>query len=306
VFILCIRAVTIQVITRKFLKELKYMSKALFNKISIVESLSPDDRKTGELLYDDIRMLEIFHQKGIEVEYVTISSKQELYEHIDKLIEEVVNHRLFPVLQLDLHGRSDKRGIALNSGETIIWSDFCNKLRELNELSNGNLVLVMAACYGSFVQGGIDLFNRSPFWAVMSPVEQVTPDDIHRSLGEFYRSIFEGQASPNNIPKHTSLNLITTDMSFLQFWKVYLDDKKPNDLLTQHAVKLHALAEKENNKIDIELIRTQLAIQGKQRLLNQLKYFLYADRDTYNIDKVKFNSSAEILDSFKDKKLYGE
>lgn len=282
------------------------MSKALFNKISIVESLSQDDRKTGELLYNDIRMLEIFHKTGIEVEYVTISSKLELYEHIDKLIEEFVNHRLYPVLQLDLHGSADKRGIVLNSGETIIWSEFCNKLRELNELSNGNLVIVMAACYGAYVQGGIDLFNRSPFWAVMSPLDQVSPDDIHRSLGEFYRSIFEGEVSPNNIPRYTSLKLITSDMSFLQFWKVYLDNKKPNDLLTQHAVKLHALAKKENNKIDIESIRTYLAIEGKQGLLSQLKYFLYADRDTYNLDKVKFSSSAEILGHFKDKRLYGE
>ena len=278
------------------------MSKALFNKISIVESLSQDDRKTGELLYNDIKIMEIFHKKGVEIEYVTISSKQELYEHIDKLIEGAMSHRLFPILQLDIHGSSDKRGIVLNSGEIIIWRDFCNKIRKLNDASNGNLGIVMAACYGMYMQNGIDLFNRSPYWALMSPLNPVTSDEILGSLCEFYRSLFEGQASPSDIPKHTSFNLITADMPFLQFWKVYLDNKKPNDLLTQHAIKLHAV----NNEIDIKSIRTYLTKNGKNNLLNQLKHFLYADIDTYNLDKVKFSSSAEILEHFKNKELYGK
>ena len=64
------------------------MGKALFNKISIVESLSEHDRKTGQLLFHDINMMQLFHEKGVATEYVSIATKEELYRYIDNLIHQ--------------------------------------------------------------------------------------------------------------------------------------------------------------------------------------------------------------------------
>ncbi|PKG76235.1 hypothetical protein CXF86_01780, partial [Shewanella sp. GutCb] len=274
-------------------------------KIQIIESLSEKDRKTGQILIEDIKMMELSHRKGVAIDYVSITTKEELFTHIDTLIHEAKYNRVFPVLQLDVHGTSDKSGIVLNSGETIIWRQLCDKLRELNSLSKGNLIIVMAACYGANIQQGIDIFNRSPFWGVMSPLNTVTPDEILESLSEFYRHIFENSSDVNNLPIYTALKLITTDAAFLQYWKVYLDDKSPDDLLTQHVVKFYAEVKKINPDIKFDDLRKTWAIECRSKLLEKLKHFLFADVDPYNLDKVKFTSSNEILEHFKDEALYG-
>ena len=271
------------------------MGKALFNKISIVESLSENDRKTGQLLFEDINMLELFNAKGIATEYAPIATKDELYEHIDNLILEAKYNHVFPVLQLDVHGASDRSGIILKSGDIIIWRNLCDKLRALNEVSKGNLIVVMAACYGTHIQSGIDHFNRSPFWGVMSPLNEVTPDDIQESLCEFYRLIFEGSS---DLPIHRALKLITTDAAFLQFWKVYLDDRAPNDLLTQHAVTIYAKAKKSNPEIKFDDFRKHLSIESRTNLFERLKFFLFADIEPYNLEKVRFTSSDDILEHY--------
>jgi hypothetical protein len=196
------------------------MCKALFNKISIVESLRESDRKTGNLLFEDINIMEVFHQKGVATEYVAIATKKELFAHIDHLIHDAKYCRIFPILQIDVHGTMDRSGIILNSGDRVIWRNLCDKLRDLNELSRGNLIVVMAACYGAHIQTGIDLFNRSPFWGVMSPVNSVTPDAIQKSLSEFYLNLFEGSTRVLVPPNDAALKLTTADSAFLQFWKV--------------------------------------------------------------------------------------
>lgn len=275
------------------------MNRSLFNKISIVESLGKHDRKTGGLLYEDIKMLELFHERGVAVEHASISSKNDLYNHIDLLTHDARANRIFPILQIDVHGTSDRKGIALNSGENILWRDLCNKLRELNSVSKGNLIIVMSSCFGVHIQSGIDLFNRAPFWAVMSPLNQVSPDDIQKSLGEFYRDIFDGSTDSNDIPTHAAFKLITTDSAFLHFWKTYLDDKAPDDIMSQHAKSLHRESKANNQKIKLEDIKAQLALSGQNEILDRLKYFLFADVEPYNLYKVKFSSSEEIIEDFK-------
>jgi hypothetical protein len=281
------------------------MGKALFNKISIVESLREHDRKTGQLLFHDIKMMQLFHEKGIATEYVSIATKEELYRYIDNLIDQAKYNRVFPVLQLDVHGTSDRRGIILNSGDTISWRNLCDKLRELNELSKGNLIVVMAACYGTHIQKGINPFNRSPFWGVMSPLNTVTPDAILESLGEFYRNIFEGSTGLKDIPIHTALKLITIDSFFLQWWKVYLDDKAPDDLLTQHAIVIYDKAKETYPEIEFDDFLKIMAIESRTNLLERLKFFLFADIEPYNLEKVRFTSSDEILEHFNNEELYG-
>jgi hypothetical protein len=45
--------------------------------------------------------------------------------------------------------------------------------------------------------------------------------------------------------------------------------------------------------------------ESRANLLERLKYFLFADIDPYNLGKVRFNSSNEILEHFEDDELYG-
>tara|TARA_R110002072_G_scaffold238329_1_gene395711 strand:- start:48942 stop:49766 length:825 start_codon:yes stop_codon:yes gene_type:complete len=272
------------------------MSKALFNKISIIESLGRKDRKTGSRLYEDISMLEVFHGRGVDIELKTIQGKVDLFTYIDGLVCDAKTKRKFPVLQIDAHG--SRLGIVLGSNETVSWRELCDKLRVLNTALRGNLIIVMASCYGCFITGGVDLFDRAPFWGLMSPLNEVYSDDIEKDLRKFYESIFKGDSDNGSIPKQPSFNLITVENVFLEFWKIYLDNQAPNDLLTQHAKLLYTQKKKNNPNLKIEDLRESLLSTGKSRLLYQLNFFLFTDIEPYNLERVRFKSSDEIIEHF--------
>jgi hypothetical protein len=86
---------------------------------------------------------------------------------------------------------------------------------------------------------------------------------------------------------------------------VYLDDRAPNDLLTQHANRIYAEFSGRNPKVQFDEFRKIMKNESRANLLERLKYFLFADIDPYNLGKVRFNSSNEILEHFEDDELYG-
>lgn len=87
------------------------MSRLIFNKIYIIQSLSEEERQTGEQLYNHINMLNTFHNDEIEVEFKIVTHKNELLYHIDTLTKEAIEKGIFPILQIDAHGASNGTGI---------------------------------------------------------------------------------------------------------------------------------------------------------------------------------------------------
>jgi hypothetical protein len=69
-----------------------------FSKISIIESLGDEDKKTGKELYSDIKLLALLPNKGLKIEFKKISTKDELINHVKSLIQDAKYNCIFRMI----------------------------------------------------------------------------------------------------------------------------------------------------------------------------------------------------------------
>lgn len=156
-----------------------------FNKIYVIESLRAGETKTGQLLYNDTikRRLE---QKGMNnnCELITPTTKEEFLGALERIKTEVIHANVNPIIHLELHGSKD--GLQLNNGEIIKWDELQFRLIELNGISECNLFVTLASCYGGYIYTVIRPNLRTPFWGFVGPFEIVYNDEILLNFTAFY------------------------------------------------------------------------------------------------------------------------
>lgn len=156
-----------------------------FNKIYVIESLPVGEPKTGQLLYDDTikRRLE---QKGMDnnCEFIAPNSKDDFFRALEHIKSEVIHSNVNPIIHLELHG--SKAGLQLNNSEIIRWDELQFRLIELNGISECNLFVTLASCYGGYIYTVIRPNLRTPFWGFVGPFEIVYNDEILLNFTAFY------------------------------------------------------------------------------------------------------------------------
>lgn len=270
------------------------MSKLIFNKISIIESLNESDKKTGQLLAHDLRVLEIFHEKGIEIECVQVNYKHELLTHIKSLIKDANSNKYFPVVQLEVHGTDDLHGLALNSGENIKWVELEPYFRELNIACKCNLLVVMAACFGIHVTRNISLVERAPYWGLVAPEKAITPDVILTSLTKFYTALYTNSKTKNLLSSlETSSNVselkfVTSEWFFVKAFKYYITNHCNEDVMPSRVqrVKNNLLNQGLKCMPTNELIKMHLKPDNEEEFNKFLNNFFMVDLFPENVDKI--------------------
>jgi hypothetical protein len=182
-----------------------------FNKIYVIESLCKGETKTGQFLFNDTikRRLE---QKGLinNCELITPTSKEEFLSAFEHIKQEVFNNHVNPIIHLELHGSED--GLQLNNDDIILWNELQFRLIELNVLSECNLFVTLASCYGGYIYTVIRPNFRIPFWGFVGPFEIVYSDEILLNFTAFYDEFLQSldfnlavdalnKANPNNQSK---------------------------------------------------------------------------------------------------------
>lgn len=270
------------------------MSLLKFSKISIIESLGSSDKKTGKLLFDDLEVLEIFHEKGISIEYVPVSNSQELISHIQALTIGAKEHGVYPVLQIEAHGSNDKQSLILSSKEAIAWRALEPHLRELNIASECNLLIVMATCFGLYASSAISILDRAPFWGLIGPEELVFPDQILQSLTKFYTAIYSaGSAqalleSLKPAANEAGLQFITSEWFFIKSYKYYVQEYCKSPSFRTRIERIRSKLQKQapiDFPID-EHIQSHFELNGKEKFEAMLKYFFMVDLFHKNMDKI--------------------
>ena len=267
------------------------MSKLKFNKISIVESLRPNEKKTGQLLVQDLEMLEVFHEKGISIEYVLISSKQELIDHIQSLVTDANNSGIFPVLQIDAHGSNDKKSLVLSSGEVVSWLDLGSIFRPLNIATKCNVLIVMATCFGAYINSTISLFDRAPFWGVIGAELEIYPDQMLSNLTGFYTKLYNS-VNPEELltslkSSPSELKFITSEWFFVNAYKSYILEECNENMLNVRAKGVMTKFSEQGKKpLNIEEIKKRLKPEGKKGFEKLLHYFFMIDLYPQNIEKI--------------------
>ena len=156
-----------------------------FNKIYVIESLFPNDEKTGELLYKDIISRKIEQTGlGIEHELIFVINKEEFLKAFDHIRQEVIYRLVNPIIHFEIHGCTE--GFVLNSDELVKWEDLQMKFLELNLLTKNNLFLSLATCYGGHIHKVISPRMWTPFWGYVGPIDEVFEDQVMAGFQEFF------------------------------------------------------------------------------------------------------------------------
>ncbi len=269
------------------------MSNFKFSKISIIESLTPEDKKTGQELYDHLNLLEAFHAKGLKLELNTVSTRLEFENHLTLLTKNAHDFSEIPILQIEAHGSEDKLSMVLSSGEFITWYELEESLRKLNLATRCNLLVVMSTCFGAYASSAISLLDRAPFWGIVGPETNVYPDEIIESLTSFYSHLYQGKNGSNlmlslETKNQQTLKLLTSEWFFVKGYLKYIHDYC-NEESTLEAVELLSkkMASQGVTKLpEVGFIKDRVRPQGKEFFEKIIDHFFMVDLFPENQSKI--------------------
>jgi len=156
-----------------------------FNKIYVIESLRETESHSGQELYDDIICRKI-EQQGVDVlhELMIVNSKEEFFQALDHIREEVIHDLINPIIHFEIHGSEE--GFELNSGELTAWNDLHRRFVELNLLTKNNTFLSLSTCYGGYIHKIISPRMSSPFWGFVGPFTEVNEQHVMAGFQSFF------------------------------------------------------------------------------------------------------------------------
>ena len=96
--------------------------------IVVVQSLTSNDVKTGEILYHDVLQYKEYHKRESFSSFYNVNSSEDFRMAILD-IEKSLSEGDILTLQLETHGCDE--GIGFNNGEILKWKDFYNIIRTL-------------------------------------------------------------------------------------------------------------------------------------------------------------------------------
>ena len=159
-----------------------------FGSVQIIESLRPDDYRTGRRLYEDLEPLGIAAQPSISTQFTQVETKAEFLDLLKSIGENSKRTGHSPIIQIEVHG-SDQ-GIQVASGECLSWFEFKDELTAINEASRLNLLVLLAACDGAHLLNIIQPTDRAPVCALIGPNRAVSPGELLSGI-TFYKTLFE-------------------------------------------------------------------------------------------------------------------
>ena len=97
--------------------------------IIVVQSLNPNDVKTGEILYHDVLQYKEYYKRESFSSFYDVNSSDDFHLAVQD-IEKSLSEGTILTLQLETHGCDE--GIGFNNGEILKWKDFYNIIRTLH------------------------------------------------------------------------------------------------------------------------------------------------------------------------------
>jgi hypothetical protein len=157
-----------------------------FDSIFVLELLGPQDRKTGrELFHSTIEPLGRTH--GVHTGYVAVSSKETLVPDLWAIHRQCQHHRLSPIIHIESHGTNS--GLVAPDGLIIPWEALVPALRAINQTSEMNLVVTLAACHGMEMVRVLSPLEPAPVWGLFGPNEQVHESEVAQGYRTYYETL---------------------------------------------------------------------------------------------------------------------
>lgn len=155
--------------------------------IVVIQSLNPNDVKTGEMLYNDILQYKECQKSGSFSSFYNVNSS-EAFRLAVKDVEKSLLEGDILTMQFETHGCDE--GIGLSNGDILKWKDFYDIIRPLNIKTGHLLFVVMAMCKSIAMISSIDIEKRAPYRAFICTTRVVSPDEIYGGFLAFYEKYF--------------------------------------------------------------------------------------------------------------------
>ncbi|MDP1613575.1 MAG: hypothetical protein Q8M11_21145 [Sulfuritalea sp.] len=163
-----------------------------FSRIVIIQSLSAGESPTGRQLRDAIEPTAQFNH-GISVEFVDTRTVNDFWAALEWVQETTEKTMDYPVLHLECHGLSDRSGLSLGDATPLPWAEVKTALVRLNQATQCNLFVSLAACHGAMLVETLDVNARAPCWGLMGPSGEVSPPDLVGSYSAFFLELLRSE-----------------------------------------------------------------------------------------------------------------
>jgi hypothetical protein len=155
------------------------------NAVWVIESLRQGDLRTGTDLRDAVLVpLQATH-KHLKVFFSAPVTKADLFDVLQKVLNECRTKDLSPILHFEVHG--GRKGMELTSGEVVSWEELKGVFTDINVATSFNLLVVLAACDGANLVAILRPTDRAPMWGLVGPVSLVSAGDLFRDFSAFYQ-----------------------------------------------------------------------------------------------------------------------
>lgn len=161
------------------------MPSSHISKIAVLQSLPSGEMRTGRRLYEDVETINLFHSRGLEIQFLDVPTKPDFLASLSQLQREAAAGT-YPLLHIECHGSSDQTGIILADKSFLAWAELKPYFTAINVATRCNLLIVLAACYGGHLGQIILPTERAPCWALIGPTDKVLPHELLSSFNSFY------------------------------------------------------------------------------------------------------------------------
>jgi hypothetical protein len=263
------------------------------SRVVIIQSLEPQETKTGWNLRGYIAGNEAFRRSGSSVEFMTCEYADEFLELINILIQDATKGSV-SVLHVECHG-DPVSGLEFSNGSNLSWKDVATALARLNVASHFNLLTTFSACFGVYFISQMNVICPAPCYRMVAPTHKVDPGEIFAGFMLFYRTWFETGDLDGAINALVKIQLekgswhaVRAEEWFEKLVTGYVKNCCGNQmaLLRANSIRLEMLAL--GKALSIESILSILRDRNRDKLVNCYfeEYFMTSELPT-NVDRFK-------------------
>lgn len=206
--------------------------------VTIIESLSPHEKKTGKMLCDHIQA------QGHQATYLPVETSAQFTNAIQEVERMCRSLGKKAALHFEIHGNKD--GFSLSGGESVQWARVRQDFINLNFQLKNHLLVSMAVCEGTWLLSIMSATRTSPFNSLVSSQAIIYEPDIERGFPAFYEAVFAGDSLEDatrklNLAQNTShFDLTTTEEVFANVFKKYFSEWCNSKAMELRAKKISA------------------------------------------------------------------
>lgn len=290
--------------------ERDFSSSNLVDSIIIIESLPEDESQSGLVLSRDTLELECT-LNSLALTHFDCNNKTEFFTFFKRLKTSLKENNgdvisasaNYPILHFEIHGSEEKDGLILKDGSFIEWKVLRNLFREINEIMNNNLIVVMAVCNGYWVTPGILPSKSTPFYALIAPPNPISVGSIKTIFPHFYKELFQTGDFISGYEKvKNECTLYHCEMIFVRVMARYFAEQCTGKSKEIRIRNLVSIAKTKYPQLNEDML-TQICeeeIKPSEKIVNKYKRIFLLDKSPKNSGRfnIKYQDVLDYMENY--------